>query len=155
MSQEDLDKKQAEAPVNVLEDLCESLDVDEQLASILIRDGFDSLDAIVEAGVSGIEKIEEFDEGIANEVLNRANAGLLEEVLAISSSDKSLEPDKSLLDLAGMPKLVAYRLAASGIVSVDDLADLSIVELKHIKGLNESLSADLIMAARKVAWDDK
>lgn len=148
VSQAEVDAKRAAAPVNVAEELCKSLDVDLQLAEILVREGLDSLDAISMVTVEFLAAIEEFDEDIAEELLQRAKAGLLSEVIALSEDADAAQPDQSLLDLTGMPKLVAYRLAADGVVTSEDLADLSVNELRHIKGLNESLAAELIMTAR-------
>ena len=82
-------------------------------------------------------------------MLERAKASILAEVISLSEDENVQQPGECLLELAGMPKLVAYRLAANGIVTAEDLADLSIGELKHIKGLNEALAADLIMSARQ------
>ena len=155
ISQTEADAKLAEAPVNVLTELCESLDIDVELAEILIREGYDSLDNISAAGVVNLAKIAEFDEDIAQELYERAKSGLLAEVINLSEDESVQQPSSCLLALEGMPKLVAYRLAASGIVSAEDLAEHSVAELKHIKGLNEALAGELIMAARKPWFEGK
>ena len=155
ISQTEADAKKVEAPVNVLAELCESLDVDTELAEILIREGYDSLDNISSAGVENLVKIAEFDADIAEEIYERAKSGLLAEVISLAEAEDGKQPLDCLLALEGMPKLVAYRLAANGIVSAEDLAEHSVIELKHIKGLNESLAGELIMAARKPWFESK
>lgn len=148
VSEAEAQLKQKQAPVNPVEELCESLDIDEQLASVLIREGFESIDALGAVSVSKLAEVEEFDEDIAEELMQRAKSAILSEVIALSEDKSAPQPDQSLVGLENMPKLVAYRLAAEGILTADDLAELSVTELRHIKGLSEALAAELIMSAR-------
>ena len=135
-------------------ELCQALDVDETLAAILVREGFESLDVLAQAETSKLATIEEFDEALAAEILARAQSAMVSEAIALSELSDVSQPDETLVALPNMPKLVAHRLAAEGVITANDLAEKSVDEIVHIKGVNERLAADLIMAARAPWFKD-
>jgi N utilization substance protein A len=124
------------------------LDVDEELASILVQEGFTSVEEIAYVPPKELVGIEEFDEDIVEELRGRARDALL--TLAIASEEKlsEAEPAEDLLNMEGMDKALAYNLVGIGVVSREDLAEQSVDELLEIDGMDEQVAAQLIMTAR-------
>ncbi|MBM93942.1 MAG: transcription termination/antitermination protein NusA [Legionellales bacterium] len=128
--------------------LCQQLDVDAALAEILIREGFSNIEHLAKADAQVLAGISEFDIDLATEILDRAQSAMIAEAIAVSTLSETAVPDESLMALPNMPKLMAHRLAASGIISAEDLAEMSVDEVRDIEGMTDHLAADLIMAAR-------
>ncbi len=126
----------------------EQLDVDEEVAVILVQEGFSSVDEIAYVPPKELLEIEEFDEGIVDELRGRARDALL--TLAIAKEEKlgEVEPANDLLNMEGMDKELAYELASRGIVTMEDLAEQSVDELLEIEELDEERAGVLIMTAR-------
>ena len=124
------------------------LDVDEELASILVQEGFTSVEEIAYVPPKELVEIEEFDEDMVEELRGRARDALL--TLAIASEEKlsEAEPAEDLLNMEGMDKALAYNLVGIGVVSREDLAEQSVDELLEIDGMEEQVAAKLIMTAR-------
>ena len=124
------------------------LDVDEDVALILVQEGFSSIEEIAYVPAAELVAIQEFDENIVNELRNRARDVLL--TLAIASEEiiDEAEPAEDLLTLEGMTKETAFLLAARGVVTREDLAEQVVDELMDIEGMDEERAADLIMKAR-------
>ena len=124
------------------------LDVDEDVASILVQEGFSSIEEIAYVPTTELAGIEEFDEQIVEELRSRARDMLL--TLAIASEEKVEQagPEDDLLELEGMDKELAYELAARGVRTRDDLAEQSLDELEGVPGLDPERAGKLIMAAR-------
>ncbi len=125
------------------------LDVDEEVAVILVQEGFTSIDEIAYVPISEMLEIEEFDEGIVEELRGRAKDILLTRAISSEEDLTSVEPKKDLLTMEGMNKDLAYQLAHHGIVSMEDLAEQSVDELLEIEGIDEEQAAKLIMTARE------
>ncbi len=125
------------------------LDVDEEVAVILVQEGFTSIDEIAYVPVSEMLEIEEFDEAIVEELRGRAKDILLTRAISSEEDLTSVEPADDLLKMAGMNKDLAYQMAHNGIISMEDLAEQSVDELLEIEGLDEDLAAKLIMTARE------
>jgi N utilization substance protein A len=116
------------------------------VADILIQEGFSTLEEIAYVPLSEMLEIEAFDENTVNELRNRARNALLVQAIA---SEESLEGvEQSLLQLEGMDTPLAAKLAAGGVKSRDDLADLAVDELSEMTGIEEERARQLIMAAR-------
>ena len=130
------------------------LDVDEDVATILVQEGFSSIEEIAYVPTTELVGIEEFDEQIVEELRSRARDMLL--TLAIASEEKVEQagPADDLLELAGMEKELAYELAARGIRTRDDLAEQSLDELEGVPGLEPERAGKLIMAARAHWFED-
>jgi len=140
------EKSEAEAAA-IQQRFIDQLGVDEEVAIILVAEGFSSMEEIAYVPTSELAQIEEFDEDIVNELRNRARDVLLTQ--AISGDAGGAEPAEDLLALDGMEKLLAWKLAAAGVVNQEDLAEQSVDELLEIDAeLDETRAAELIMAAR-------
>ncbi|QSI77873.1 transcription termination factor NusA [Niveibacterium microcysteis] len=124
----------------------EKLDVDDEVADILIDEGFTSLEEIAYVPLSEMLEIEAFDEETVNELRTRARNVLLTE--AIVSEEQLEHVAEDLLALEGMDKPLAAKLARAGVKTRDDLADLAVDELTEIAGITEESAKDLITKAR-------
>ena len=124
----------------------EKLDVDGEVADILIDEGFSTLEEVAYVPVSEMLEIEAFDEDTVNELRNRARNALL--TAAIAQEEKLETTAQDLLDLEGMDRDLAVKLADAKIFSRDDLADLGVDELVEMAGIDAERASDLIMKAR-------
>jgi len=131
----------------------QGLDVDEDFASVLVAEGFYSLEELAYCDAADIAAIEGLDDEVAGELQNRARNALLDQALQKSESEG--EAAVSLLDLAGMTREIAEQLAALEMVSVDALADAGVDDLENIEGLSRVQAEALIIAAREASgWFD-
>ena len=128
------------------ETFMEKLDVDAEVADILIEEGFSTLEEVAYVPVAEMLEIDAFDEETVNELRNRARNALL--TAAIAQEEKLETTSQDLLDLEGMDRDLAVKLADAKIFTRDDLADLGVDELIEIAGLDEDRAKELIMKAR-------
>ena len=124
----------------------EKLDVDEEVANILIEEGFSSLEEISYVPLSEMLEIQAFDETTVNELRERARNVLLTEAIVDEEELENVADD--LLELEGMDKSLAAKLARSGARTLDDLADLAVDELVELTGIDNERATSLITAAR-------
>ncbi len=148
MSQEDIQARQQEETGDILQLFVRDLEVDEDLAQILVDEGFTSLDEVAYVPMEEMLNIEGFDEDIVSELRTRAKNCLLTRAIATEEKLAGIQPEQDLLDLTGMSKELAVELAVRGVLSREDLAEQSIDELLEIEGMNEDRAGKLIMAAR-------
>jgi N utilization substance protein A len=146
MTEEESTKKQAEESTRVRELFMQKLDVDEEVANILIQEGFSTLEEIAYVPINEMLEIEAFDENTVNELRSRARNALL--VQAIASEEQVEGVDQNLLKLEGMDTQLAAKLAEGGVRTRDDLADLAVDELSEMTGIEGERAKGLIMAAR-------
>ncbi len=146
MTEEESTKKQAEESTRVRELFMQRLDVDEEVANILLQEGFSTLEEIAYVPINEMLEIEAFDENTVNELRSRARNALL--VQAIASEEQVEGVDQSLLKLEGMDTQLAAKLAEGGVKTRDDLADLAVDELSEMTGIEGERAKGLIMAAR-------
>ena len=146
MTEEESKSKQEEESSRVRELFMQRLDVDEEVANILIQEGFATLEEIAYVPINELLEIDAFDENTVNELRTRARNALL--VQAIASEESIEGVDQNLLQLEGMDNALAAKLAAGGVKTRDDLADLAVDELSEMTGLEEERAKNLIMAAR-------
>ena len=125
----------------------EKLDVDEEVAEILVQEGFSTLEEIAYVPLAEMLEIDAFDEDTVEELRKRARAALLTE--AIAKEEKVEEAAEDLLTLEGMDDATAHTLAAKGISTMEDLAELAIDELVELTGMDEERAKALIMKARE------
>jgi N utilization substance protein A len=125
-----------------------SLDIDEELAQLLVNNGFSSLEEIAYVPKEELLVIDEFDEEIVEELRNRANDILLAQALG-SDGDKNGAGSEDLMTMDGMTSELALSLNAKGIKTVEDLAEQSVDELLDIDGMTEEKAGSLIMKARE------
>ena len=146
MNEEESTKKQVEESTRVRELFMLRLDVDEEVANILIQEGFSTLEEVAYVPINELLEIESFDENTVNELRSRARNALL--VQAIASEEQVEGVDQSLLKLEGMDTQLAAKLAEGGVKTRDDLADLAVDELSEMTGIEAERAKGLIMAAR-------
>ena len=124
------------------------LDVDEEVASILVQEGFTNIEEVAYVPESELLEVEEFDESVVSELRQRARDALLTQMIASEEQLEEHKPEQDLLDLEGMTDTIAYRLAEKEIRSRDDLAECAVDEIEDIEDLDPELAAELIMSAR-------
>ncbi|GAA0795562.1 transcription termination factor NusA [Marinobacterium sediminicola] len=141
------DKQQSEVGA-VVDTFVKHLDVDEELAEVLVAEGFTSLEEVAYVPVDEMLEIEDFDEDLVEALRARAKDALIN--LAIASEEQlgDAEPAEDLLTMDGMERPLAFQMASRGIVTMEDLAEQSVEDLLEIEGLTEEKAAELIMTAR-------
>lgn len=151
MTVEEAQNKTEEEARKVVEVLMRDLEVDEDVAYILVNEGFTTLEEVAYVDREEMLQIEEFDEEIVDLLRERASSVLLTRAI---SSEEQLEPDEDLLRLDGMTDELAHTLAKQHINTMEDLAEQSVDELTEIADIDEALAARLIMAARKPWFEE-
>jgi len=148
MSEAQADEKSEEEAVKAQKVFMDLLDVDEEVAVILVQEGFTSIDEVAYVPFSEMQQIEEFDDEIIEELRGRAKDVLLTRAISSEENLTAVEPAQDLLDMEGMDKDLAYHMSAIGIVTMEDLAEQSIDELMVIDDMDEERAGQLIMTAR-------
>jgi N utilization substance protein A len=141
------EKSEAEAQ-DLVQNFMKQLDVDDTVATILVQEGFSSIEEIAYVPESELLAIDEFDQGIVEELRNRARDVLITRAIASEEKIDEAEPAADLRDLEGMDKETAYLLASHGVVTREDLAEQAVDDLLEIENMEEERAAELIMAAR-------
>jgi len=126
----------------------DKLEVDEEIAGILVTEGFSTVEEIAYVPAGELLAVEGFDEDIVEELRARARDALLTEALQVEEDIEDHKPAEDLLSLDGMDEATAYALAARGVVTRDDLAELATDEITDIEDMDEERAGKLIMAAR-------
>ena len=145
MSEEEAENKSRSEQSILVSLFADKLDVDEEVANILVEEGFSSLDEVAYVPTEEFLKIEEFDEDIVEELRSRARNALL----ALAITGEGGKPAQDLLEMKGMNNALAQLLASKGICTMEDLAEQSTDELIEIEGIDEEQAAKLIMTARE------
>lgn len=146
MTAEESSTKQEGEQSSIRATFVEKLDVDEEIANILIGEGFGSLEEIAYVPVNELLEIDAFDEETVEELRTRARNALLTE--AIKREENVEQAEKDLLDLPGMDSALSTKLAENSIRTRDDLAELAVDELTEMTGIDDERAKSLIMAAR-------
>ena len=144
---EAIEKQEAEAG-EVIERFMTTLDIDEDIATVLVEEGFTTLEEIAYVPLEEMNAIEGFDEEISEELRARAKDALLTMAIASEEELDANEPAEDLLTMEGMDKHLAYVLASRGIVTMEDLAEQGVDDLLDIEEMTEERAAELIMTAR-------
>jgi N utilization substance protein A len=131
----------------------EQLDSDEDVAAVLVEEGFSTVDEVAYVPLDEMMAIEDLDEETVTVLRERAKDVLLTRAIA---SEESLdqEPAEDLLAMEGMEDSLAYVLARHGVVTMEDLAEQSVDELVEQAGIDEERAARLIMKAREPWFAD-
>ena len=124
----------------------EKLDIDEELADLLIDEGFSTLEEVAYVPLAEMLEIDGLDEDIVNELRNRARNILLTE--AIATEEKLENVSEDLIGLEGMSKELAAKLAGHDVKTRDDLAELAVDELTEMTGIDDERAKELILKAR-------
>lgn len=147
MTAEESVAKQAQESDGIRKLFVDRLDVDEEVADILIAEGFTSLEEVAYVPLQEMLEIESFDEETVQELRTRAKNVLL--TMEIAKEERVEEVTQDLRDLEGLtPELIA-KLSEGGVHTRDDLADLAVDELTEMTGIDEAAAKALIMKARE------
>jgi N utilization substance protein A len=144
MSEEQAQEKSEAEAQEFIQRFMEELDVDEEVAAILVQEGFTTVEEIAYVDEAEMLAIEEFDEEIVAELRNRANDALLTRAIA----KEEVTGDEELRTMEGMDDSLAHQLAARGVVTMEDLAECSVDDLMEIEDMDETRAGELIMTAR-------
>ncbi len=145
MTEADINAKQQAETGDIIQRFIDELDVDEELAQVLVEEGFTSLEEVAYVPMEEMLNIDGFDEDIVNELRTRAKDRLLTRAIA---TEEQKSPSEDLLTLDGMDPQLASALAQRGVVNREELAEQSIDDLLDINGMTEERAGKLIMAAR-------
>ena len=146
LTEEQSEEKNKEEYTSSSKLFIEQLDVDEDVADILVKEGFSSIEEVAYVPIEEMGQIEALDEDTVNELRTRARAAILKD--AISSEEKIPVPAEDLLSMDGMDKDTAKLLAAKSIITMEDLAELATDELIELVKMDEERANTLIMTAR-------
>ncbi|MFJ5299328.1 transcription termination factor NusA [Pseudomonas sp. NPDC088368] len=148
MTESDIQAKQQAETGDILRNFIEELEVDEELAQVLVDEGFTSLEEIAYVPLEEMLNIDGFDEDIVNELRARAKDRLLTKAIATEEKLADAHPAEDLLSLEGMDKDLAMELALRAEITRQHLAEQSIDDLLDIDGIDDDRAGKLIMAAR-------
>lgn len=151
MSTEQADEKSEAESQAVQQLFMEQLDVDEEIATILVQEGFTSIEEVAYVPENEMLKIEEFDAELVTELRERARDLMITKAIVSEEKLVDAKPADDLLNMDGMDEALAYELARNGVVTMEDLAEQSVDELMEIEGLDEERAGKLIMTAR-IPW---
>ncbi len=149
MTQQAAEAKSEGEQRTLIEQFKTQLDVDEDVAQILVQEGFSTIEEIAYVPASELTAIEEFDEEIVKELRNRARDVLLTQAIATEEKIDGAGPAEDLLGVDGMDQDLAMTLASRGILTREDLAEQAVDDLLEIDGVDAERAGALIMAARK------
>lgn len=149
MSVADWQQKQAAESGSYISMFTSALDVDEDIAAVLVEEGFTTLEEVAYVPLEEMVAIDGFDEDIAEELRSRAKDALLTQALALEERNKGVAPAEDLLTMEGMDPQLATTLASRGVITMEDLAEQSIDDLLDIDGVDAERAAALIMKARE------
>ncbi|HUN75313.1 MAG TPA: transcription termination factor NusA [Steroidobacteraceae bacterium] len=148
MTESDAEAKSETEARELVQTFMKQLDVDEDVATILVQEGFSTVEEVAYVPQAELIAIEEFDEGMVKELRNRARDVLLTQAIASEETLDQSMPSDDLLLLEGMSPDLALALARRGVRTREDLAEQSVDDLADIDGLAQEEAGRLIMTAR-------
>lgn len=148
MTEEAATEKGATEAANAVQLFIESLDVDENVATVLVQEGFTNLEEVAYVPKQELLAVEEFDEALVEELRNRARDVLLTRAIAQEEKINMAQPNDDLVQMQGMDDHTAHLLASHGIKTREELAEQSVDELLEIEGMTADRAKELIMTAR-------
>jgi N utilization substance protein A len=155
MTKQEAEARQTEESSRIMNEFIEALSVDEDVAAVLVEEGFTTLEEIAYVPMEEMTAIEGFDEEIVQELRNRAKDALLTKAIASEELLGEKEPAEDLLGMEGMDRRLAFLLASHDVVTMEDLAELAVPDLLEIAAdLTEEKAAELIMTARAPWFED-
>lgn len=156
MTESEAEERQEQEAQRLVDYFIKYLDVDEELAEVLVEEGFTTLDEVAYVPMDEMLAIEGFDEDLVNQLRQRAKDGMLSAALASESGEgEKGEPQEDLLGMDGMDPELARTLSGMGICSMEDLAEQSVDDLLDIEGMEEERAGQLIMTARAPWFEDQ
>ena len=153
MTESDAEAKSETEAKALVEAFMKQLDVDEDVATILVQEGFSTVEEVAYLPQSELASIEEFDDEMVKELRNRARDVLLTQAIASEETLDAGMPADDLLLLEGMKPDLALALARRGVRTREDLADQAIDDLLDIEGLSSEEAGKLIMKAREIWFE--
>ena len=147
MTVADAQAKQETEAQKFVDGFVADLGVDEDIAGILVSEGFTTLEEVAYVPLEELLAIEDFDEDLVEALRQRAKDALLTKALV--SEEGAKEPAEDLLAMDGIDRKLAFALAARGIVTMEDLAEQAIDDIVDIDGITPESAAQLIMKARE------
>ncbi|MBF7053470.1 transcription termination/antitermination protein NusA [Halomonas sp. KAO] len=148
MTEAEAEDKRDQEVDSLVEQFVQHLNIDDDVARLLVEEGFTTLEEIAYVPVEEMLEIEEFDEETIEELRSRAKDELLNLAIASEEALDGAQPADDLLEMDGMERHLAFILASRGVVSMEDLAEQSVDDLLDIEGMDEERAASLIMTAR-------
>lgn len=148
MNETDAESKSEEETQKNQKVFMELLDVDEEIAVILVQEGFATIEEVAYVPEQEMLDVEEFDEQLVRELRQRAKDLLLTRAIASEERLGDARPAEDLLSMDGMDEDLAYKLAAAGIITMEDLADQAVDDILEIEGIEAERAGELIMTAR-------
>ncbi len=155
MSVEDMAEKHEAESGQVIEMFMKALDIDEDVAGVLVEEGFTTLEEVAYVPLEEMLGIDGFDEEIAEELRARAKDALLTQAIASEEQLDTAEPAEDLLAMDGMDRHLAFLMAKQGIITMEDLAEQAIEDLLDIEGMDSEKAGQLIMTARAPWFADE
>ncbi|ECR8546523.1 transcription termination/antitermination protein NusA [Salmonella enterica] len=128
------------------------LDIDEEFATVLVEEGFSTLEELAYVPMKELLEIDGLDEPTVEALRERAKNALATLAQDQEASLGDNKPADDLLNLEGLDRDMAFKLAARGVCTLEDLADQGIDDLADIEGLTDEKAGELIMAARNICW---
>lgn len=153
MDQEEADRKSNEESEVCLKLFIDRLDIEEDLALVLVQEGFTTLEEVGYVPTQEMLDIEGFDEDLVEELRNRARDALLTSAIAREEKLEEFKPSEELLAMEGITEELAITLASAGICTVDDLAEQALDELAELE-IDAETAGQLIMKARESWFED-
>ena len=129
----------------------EQLDVDEEVAIILVQEGFSSIEEVAYVPENEMMKIEEFDPELVTQLRERARDVMVTRAIVSEEKLVDTKPADDLLNMEGMDEALAYEMARHGIITMEDLAEQAVDDLMEIDDMDEEKAGKLIMTAR-IPW---
>jgi N utilization substance protein A len=154
MSSEEAAAKGEEEAVRQVDLFKKSLDIDDDVALLLVEEGFTTLEEIAYVPLEEMVSIEGFDQDIADELRARAKDALLTQAIATEEVLEGGDPAEDLLNMDGMERHLAFSLASKGIITMEDLAEQAVEDIIGIEGLDAEVAGKLIMTARAPWFSD-
>ncbi|WP_026106281.1 transcription termination factor NusA [Vreelandella jeotgali] len=155
MTEEEADAKQDQEMDSLIEFFLQHLNVEDDIARLLVDEGFTTLEEVAYVPLEEMQEIEEFDEEQINALRARAKDELLTLAIASEEALDGVQPADDLLGMDGMERHLAFTLASRSIVTMEDLAEQSVDDLVDIEELDEERAAALIMTARAPWFEDE
>ena len=149
MSHEQANEKLEEESIEVRKEFMEKLDIGDDVASILVQEGFTQLEEVAYVPRDELLAVEEFDETLVDELRSRAEDALVTLAILREEQLKDAQPAKDLLEMEGMDEATAKFLALNEIKTMEDLAECAVDDIVNIGGIDTERAENLIMTARK------
>jgi N utilization substance protein A len=155
MTESQADERGEAEAEKILKLFMDKLAVDEEVSLILIQEGFSTIEEVAYIPIAEMIAIEEFDEGIAQELQTRAKDIMLQKEIASEEGLSDLPPAEDLLEVEGMDETLAHALARRGVITREDLAELAVDDVTELTDIDRTRAGSLIMAARAVWFENE